>query len=77
MIQGWTKGVGDDFHCIITRPQGAGAKNNAWNGPVRNSTGIDVKADSASAVKVTLADMPVEIRAQLGGYETLFRSLFT
>ncbi len=61
MINGWTKGVGPSFNCIITHNWGLFEQvNNAWNGPVRNSRGIVIQKDSVST-PMPLSAFPTEV----------------
>lgn len=46
MIHGWKKGTSDNFHCCITEGWGDFAMKNHWNGPVRNSVGLEKKHNS-------------------------------
>lgn len=61
MIFRWTKGVKENFHCIITRNWGHFAQINAWNGPVRNSSGIEKQPDSLNR-EVSLLEFPSRLR---------------
>jgi hypothetical protein len=48
MINNWTKCVGPNFDCVITRFLGDQADQNAWNGPARTSTCIKKQQDHSS-----------------------------
>lgn len=61
MINNWTKCTKDKFTCIITRAWGDFANSNAWNGDVRNSTGIMRHKDSMQK-RVDIAQFPSEVR---------------
>lgn len=64
MIDNWTKGIGDQFQCVITRNWGDLAKTNAWNGPARNSKGIPKQTDSVQ-LPVQAHQFPSEVRNQV------------
>lgn len=64
MINNWTKGVKEQFRCIITRNWGDFAMVNAWNGPVRNSTGITKQNDSFHD-ELDIAIFPAALREHI------------
>lgn len=77
MLNKWTKCVGKDFDCVITRSWGEFAFQNAWNGPARNSTGIE-KQPGSSNQDIDLNQFPSKlhdtIRNCMAIYETLRES---
>lgn len=76
MIDNWTRGTGDDFHCVITAnwPKDL-AMNNAWNGPARKSKRLELKAGSVEKA-VEMASFPVELHASIQRCDRLYKEIF-
>ncbi|MDP1836686.1 MAG: hypothetical protein Q8K75_12265 [Chlamydiales bacterium] len=71
MIKHWTIGVGDQFRCVTTRNMPA---ENAWNGPVRHSTGVGHKPGSLSqAISSDL--FPAALKEAVEAKVVLYREL--
>ncbi len=75
MLNRWTKGVGEDHKCIVSQRFGERHAENAWNGPVRTSGGIEEKPESARATACQVDDFPVELRRILQRAETVYGRL--
>lgn len=75
MINHWTKGVKDQFHCVITRNWGDFAKVNAWNGPARNSTGITRHKNSTGAAMVHFDCFPPRIKNAIIKQQFAYREM--
>ncbi len=74
MLNKWTKGIGDQFRCIITQGWGEMAKTNAWNGPARNSTGIVVQKGSIEA-PVPVEKFPLEVHQLIKKCEQFYKEI--
>lgn len=76
MVNGWTKGTGDDFHCVITEGWGAAAQTNAWNGPARNSKGITVQPGSIEK-SIQVAQFPKELQSVIQKLDALYQQMYS
>ncbi len=75
MIDHWEKATGDNFHCCVTAnmPQEY-IKNNAWLGPVRNSSKIE-KKDSGMPSGLTLESFPLAMHAAIREAQKIFNEM--
>lgn len=76
MVDGWTKGINDQFQCVITRNWGSLAETNAWNGPARHSTGIRLQKEAVhSSIELDIfpSELAARIKESLRSYNAMSR----
>lgn len=75
MIDHWQKANKDNFYCCITANLGKEqAMQNAWNGPVRNSTQLEQKPESIKDCP-SLQDFPTIMHPKLKSAMKIYRKM--
>ncbi len=74
MLNNWNKSSGANFHCAITEfiPNAA---HNAWNGPARNSTGIQKHQGSVSGSKMPIDAFPELLQDSIRDGQKLYEEI--